>query len=52
MYKITFESRPSVNKTKWEKTTCLIKSIDECIEKYGLSLCDFHIISIENVLDF
>lgn len=52
MYKITFEYRDAMSNWEWRRQSCIMSSIEECIEVYGLGIdCDYRIISIEKLED-
>ena len=50
MLKITFMYRDSISNWEWREQTCIMSSIQKCIEIYGLGVdCDYRIISVEEV---
>ena len=50
MYKITFRYCDALSNWEWREQTCIMSSVKECIEWYGLGTdCDYEIISIEPV---
>ena len=50
MYKITFKYRDRFSNGKWNTQTCVMSSVEECIEWYGLGVdCEYKIISKERV---
>ena len=50
MLKITFEYADAMSNWKWNTQTCVVESVKECIEIYGLGVdCDYRIISVEKV---
>lgn len=52
MYKITFEYRDEMSNWEWIRQSCIMSSIEECIEVYGLGIdCDYRIISVEKLDD-
>ena len=52
MYKIVFEYCDEYSHGKWNRQQCIVSSLQECIEIYGLGYdCDYRIISIEKLDD-
>ena len=50
LLKITFEYRDAYTNGKWNRQTCVMSSLKECIKVYGLGIdCEYRIISIEEV---
>lgn len=50
MVRIIFEFKDAYTNGNWQKRRCVVNSIDECIELYGLGIdCDYRIISIEKI---
>lgn len=50
MKKIVFEYKDAMSKGKWNRQTCIMRSLAECIEWYGLGVdCEYRIISVEDV---
>jgi len=50
MLKITFEYRDEYTNGKWNTQTCIMSSVKECKEIYGLGVdCEYRIISVEEV---
>ena len=51
MKKITFEYFDDYCRDgKWNKQTCIVSSVEECIELYGLGIdCEYRILSVEDV---
>lgn len=50
MLKITFEYRDQYTNGNWNTQTCVMKSVAECKEFYGLGIdCEYRIISVEEV---
>ena len=49
---ITFEYRDEMSGWKWRRQTCMISSVEKCIEVYGLGVdCDYRIISEVDISD-
>ena len=47
---IVFEYRDEYSRGEWNRQECVVRSLKECKELYGLGLdCDYRIISIEEV---
>lgn len=46
---ITFEYRDEFSGDKWQKQECVLSSVKECIELYGLNECEYHILNVERV---
>lgn len=50
MKHIVFEYRGSYSKGEWVQQECVMSSVRECIEFYGLGVdCEYHIISVKEV---
>ena len=50
MLKIVFEYRDDYTKGKWNMQECIMSSVKECKEIYGLGIdCEYRIISVEEV---
>ena len=50
MVKIVFEYKDEYTKGKWHKRSCIMSSVEQCIETYGLGVdCGYRIISVEEV---
>lgn len=50
MLKITFKYRDNYSNGKWNNQTCVVNSVKECKEIYGLGIdCEYKIISIEEI---
>lgn len=50
MLKITFEYKDKYSHDKWNKQSCVVSSLKECIETYGLGKdCEYHILSVKEV---
>ena len=50
MLKITFRYKDRYSHGKWNTQECIMDSIRECIEWYGLGVdCEYEIISVEEV---
>jgi len=50
MLKIKFKYRDDYSHGEWREQMCIVDSVKECIEIYGLGIdCEYEIISIERV---
>lgn len=50
MKRIVFEYRDAYTNGKWNRQECVVSSLKECIEIYGLGFdCEYRIISVEDV---
>lgn len=50
MLRIVFEYCDRYTNGKWNRQECVVSSLKECMEFYGLGIdCDYRIISIEEV---
>lgn len=50
MLKISFEYKDQYTNGEWSKQTCVMESVKECIEFYGLGVdCEYRITNIEEV---
>lgn len=50
MKEIIFEYRDEMSRGKWNRQMCVMKSVKECIEWYGLGIdCEYRIISVRDV---
>lgn len=48
MLHIVFEYRDALSNWEWRRQECIMSSVSECIEIYGLGIdCDYRIISVE-----
>lgn len=50
MLEITFRYRDEYSNWEWREQTCVMSSVKECKEIYGLGVdCDYQIISVKEV---
>jgi hypothetical protein len=50
MLEIKFEYRDEMSNWEWRQQSCIMSSIKECKEVYGLGIdCDYKIISVKEV---
>ncbi len=50
MVKVTFEYADEMSNWKWRKQSCVVSSVKECIELYGLGVdCDYRVLKVEEV---
>ena len=50
MLKIDFEYMDRYSNGNWNKQSCIVHSVEECKEIYGLGVdCEYRIISVEEV---
>ena len=50
MKEITFEYKDEYSHGKWSKQTCIVSSVKECIELYGLGIdCEYRIVDVKEV---
>lgn len=50
MLKIDFEYKDQYTNGKWNKQSCIMESIAECIKFYGLGVdCEYRIVKIEEI---
>ena len=50
MLKIKFQYRDDCSYPKWNEQECIVSSLRECKELYGLGIdCEYKIISIEEI---
>ena len=49
MKHIVFKYRDEYSYPNWNIQECIVSSVKECIEIYGLNECEYKIISIEEV---
>lgn len=50
MLKIKFKYRDEYSNGEWNEQECIVRSLKECKELYGLGIdCEYQIISIEEV---
>ena len=50
MLKIKFKYMDKYSNGKWNEQECIMRSVKECIEWYGLGVdCEYQIISVEEV---
>ena len=48
MVKVTFKYRDALSNGKWNEQSCVVSSVQECINIYGLGIdCEYEIISVE-----
>lgn len=50
--KVIFKYRDSLSRGKWRKQSCVVDSVQECKEIYGLDAdtdCEYEILSVEEV---
>ena len=50
MLKIEFEYRDAYTNGEWNRQSCVMPSLKECRETYGLGVdCEYRILSVEEV---
>lgn len=50
MLRIKFEYKDEYSRGKWNEQECIVSSVKQCKEIYGLGVdCEYRIISIEEV---
>ena len=50
MVKVVFEYMDRYTNGEWNRQRCIVESVEECKEIYGLGIdCDYRIISVEEV---
>lgn len=50
MKKITFKYKDEYTNGEWREQSCVMESVAQCIEWYGLGVdCEYEIISVEEV---
>ena len=50
MKEIEFEYRDAYTNGGWSKQSCIVSSVKECIEIYGLGVdCEYRIVSVKEV---
>lgn len=50
MLEIKFEYRDEMSNWEWRQQSCIMSSIKECKEVYGLGVdCDYRILSVKEV---
>lgn len=49
MVHIKFKYRDEYSNGEWNEQECIVSSLKECKEIYGLDYCEYQIISIEEV---
>jgi hypothetical protein len=50
MVQVIFEFKDKYTHGRWQRQSCIVKSIDECIENYGLGRdCEYRIIDIQEI---
>lgn len=50
MVKVKFQYRDSYTNGEWKEQECVVRSVKECKELYGLGVdCEYKIISVEEV---
>ena len=48
MVKVKFKYRDELSKGQWREQQCVVSSVQECIEIYGLGIdCEYEILSVE-----
>lgn len=49
MVKIKFRYKDEYTNGEWREQECIVSSLKECKEIYGLDECEYQIISIEEI---
>jgi hypothetical protein len=50
MVQVIFEFKDEYTHGRWQRQSCTVESLDECIEHYGLGRdCEYRIIDIQEV---
>lgn len=52
MVEVEFEYKDRYTNGEWNKQSCVVRSVQECIRIYGLGIdCDYRIIKVTEVKD-
>ena len=50
MKRITFKYADAMSNWQWRTQSCVVSSVQECINIYGLGVdCDYEILSVEEI---
>lgn len=50
MLRIEFEYADELSNYEWRRQTCIMESVEECKQMYGLGVdCDYRILKVEEV---
>ena len=49
MLHIVFQYKDEYTNDEWKEQECIVQSLKECKEIYGLDECEYRIVSIEEV---
>lgn len=50
MFEITFEYADALSNFEWRRQTCIMESVQKCIEWYGLGVdCEYRIVEVKEV---
>ena len=50
MLRIEFEYADELSNYEWRRQTCIMESVEECKQVYGLGVdCDYRILKVEEV---
>lgn len=49
MIKVRFKYRDEYSYPNWNEQECVVNTLQECIEFYGLNECEYQIIEIKEV---
>lgn len=52
LYQIKFRYKNKFTRGNWSEQTCIMPSVKECIEWYGLGVdCEYEILSVEEIAE-
>lgn len=52
MVEVVFEYCDRYSNGRWNKQSCIVSSVNECIRIYGLGVdCDYHILSVKEITE-
>lgn len=49
MVRVKFAYKDEWSDEKWNEQECIVSSVQECIDLYGLKYCKYRILEVENI---
>lgn len=48
LLRIEFEYKDAYSRGEWNRQSCTMRSVEECVQYYGLGVdCEYHILSVK-----
>ena len=52
LLRIEFEYKDAYSRGEWNRQTCTMRSVEECVQHYGLGVdCEYRIVSVKEAAE-